>query len=607
MSLGLNDPVPFVSYVPQPIHKSAGLAFGLSALIPGAGQLYCGKIGRGAMTLGFWFLALVLSFSHVNRSLVGEAVIVMVVLWIFSFLDAYFTAIEINTGKDDLLEGNNPRVAVMLNLLTAGFGYFYLGERSKGVVIFVVMRVAQFLVPSRGFWSYFADTLLVVVQIAVALDAYRIAHMQVKAILSADDTPLPAGYVPTRLPVHVPIALACLLGSGVMILALIGLAIGQREPARWRAHAAAKIRPPSQPVRAEVSPVPVMEAAPVPAVDLGTAVLNIQQLERKTPLREEDIPNLQRDARVLTSVLASKKTPSSDQISAHYFRGVALASINFVHYRKGEEIDRDSARLSLADFDKVIHGGLSTARTNVPAVSLSNAQYWAGSVARSLLRDEKKAYSYWQECAGEGHAGCMKIMAQARITGEGGVKPDLHEALELHTSVFNTGTRYHCAGASSALSIAAINYFTGVRRPGDDELEWTQKADALLDKLDPMETNRNVCRRGDWEIDEFLLQLGHGHRDDNILQDALSRLDNDSRTSESLIQYMTGVLDADGLDSAIHDEKSAGVRCGAYFDAMWYAKLHGEDEMARKYYKHIVEIGPFHCGVNLVYARTFNL
>jgi hypothetical protein len=135
MSLGLNlgrsDDRPVAAFVPEAPHKSAGRAFALSLLVPGLGQFYCGKTGRGWVTLGFWLLGLLFAFST-RAGLKGTDIMVISVLWIFSFLDAYFTAIEINRGQDTQLDGQNPRVAVTLNLLTAGFGYFYLGERRKG-------------------------------------------------------------------------------------------------------------------------------------------------------------------------------------------------------------------------------------------------------------------------------------------------------------------------------------------------------------------------------------------------------------------------------------------------------------------------------------------
>jgi hypothetical protein len=60
------------------------------------------------------------------------AMLAVLVLYVFSFLDAYYVAREINAGMDSLVDSNNPRVATTLNLLTNGFGYWYLGERTKG-------------------------------------------------------------------------------------------------------------------------------------------------------------------------------------------------------------------------------------------------------------------------------------------------------------------------------------------------------------------------------------------------------------------------------------------------------------------------------------------
>jgi TM2 domain-containing membrane protein YozV len=45
----------------QPVRKSAGLAFLISLLVPGAGQMYCGKIARGGTTLAFFVLSVVLT------------------------------------------------------------------------------------------------------------------------------------------------------------------------------------------------------------------------------------------------------------------------------------------------------------------------------------------------------------------------------------------------------------------------------------------------------------------------------------------------------------------------------------------------------------------
>ena len=186
MSLGLNANLAAGAFAPEPRHKSAGWAFVLSFLVPGLGQLYCDKTARGVFTLGCWFGALVLCFAQDSRAVVGEALVVMLVLWIFSFLDAYFTAIEINKGQESLIDGQNPRVAVVLNLLTAGFGYFYLGERTKGLALFVVIQASRFIFPGTVFWRVGIGLLVAAIQVAVAVDAYRIARRQVKERLRSE-------------------------------------------------------------------------------------------------------------------------------------------------------------------------------------------------------------------------------------------------------------------------------------------------------------------------------------------------------------------------------------------------------------------------------------
>ena len=604
MSLGLNLNQPIGAFVPEPRHKSAGLAFLLSFLIPGAGQFYCGKNGRGGMTLAFWLLGLIFCIAHPSTTIVGEALIVMLVLWIFSFLDAYFTAIEINRGQDDLVDEQNPRVAVLLNLLTAGFGYFYLGERTKGLTLFVVMQVARFAVPSTGFWGVLIGLVLVVVQLLVAWDAYRIAHRQVIEAMARDTTPpVPDANPASRLPVQVPVVLACLLPFGFVMVGAIGLVLGSTRSGKQEPLATLKSPTAVGSGERKSNPRPVLDDTPVPVVDFSTAVQDVQRMQRKASPGKEEIPNLKQDVRMLSATLHGRKVDASDAMVAHYYRAVALAMINGVHERDGEAMDESGARTARGDLDRII--GARQILTYVPEVSRTNAEYWAGLVARNQLHDEPAAYSYWEKCAADAHAGCVNILAGARITGNGGQKVDVNEALALHTSVYNTGTRFHCAGALSAIDIAEINYFTGVRRPGDDELEWTKKADELLDKLESGENNRNVCDRAEIEVEEFLFQLSQGHRDDNVLQDALSRMDENSATTKAVIQFISGALDEGGFSSAVNSSKSPDERCSAYFNAMWYAELRGESARARRFDQRLVDIGKFHCGEGLVYAKKF--
>jgi len=278
------------------------------------------------------------------------------------------------------------------------------------------------------------------------------------------------------LPVQVPVVLACVLPVGFGLLVLIGLAVGSTRSGK-RISGYSEAATPPAPV--ELSRFQPSEEAPIAAVDLSTAVQDVQRVQRKSERTKDEIPNLRQDVRVLNGVLGGRKLDASDALVAHYFRAVALTILNLTREHEGEAIDLPGARIARADLDKVISA--KSVLTYVPEVDKTNAEYWAGLVARNLLHDEPGGYSYWEKCASGGHAGCLNNLASARVTGAGGQKVDVQEALNLHTGVYNSGLRYHCAGAVSALAIAEINYFTGVRRPGDDELEWTQKADGLLD------------------------------------------------------------------------------------------------------------------------------
>ena len=146
-----------------------------------------------------------------------------------------------------------------------------------------------------------------------------------------------------------------------------------------------------------------------------------------------------------------------------------------------------------------------------------------------------------------------------------------------------------------------------MRRPGDDELEWTKKAGALLDQLETRENNRNVCHRADTAVDEFLFQLSRGHRDDNILQDAVTRLDDDSNTVKAAIQFISGALDETAFNAAVQSEKSEDAQCSAYFDAMWYSELHNEDAMARRFHQRLLDLGKFRCGQHLAFAAKYKM
>ena len=180
--------------------------------------MYCGKLARGGVTLAFFALSVLLAVVGFRESdalgeeILGIGLFAVLVLYIFSFLDAYYVARETNAGIDALVDTNNPRVATTLNLLTNGFGYWYLGERTKGWIAFVVLGLLM-----RGVSRAVGDSpwslLLLLIPCVMALDAYRIARRQLAE--QREVTPLAAkvgqSIRETRLPSFVPLGFAALL------------------------------------------------------------------------------------------------------------------------------------------------------------------------------------------------------------------------------------------------------------------------------------------------------------------------------------------------------------------------------------------------------------
>jgi len=190
-----------------------GTAFLLSLVIPGAGQFYCGKKRRALYTFLFWAGGLVVVFLASNSDvLVGIGFSVSCFLYIFGFLDAYFTAREVNSGLDIIID-DNPRIAAVLNVLTLGIGYFYVGDRKKGLILFLLGRVF-------GSLQGWALLVVFVLQLVLAWDAYRITQAEIERRIG---TLLPGEELrpePSRVPAVVP-----LIAAGCLVLALTALVV----------------------------------------------------------------------------------------------------------------------------------------------------------------------------------------------------------------------------------------------------------------------------------------------------------------------------------------------------------------------------------------------
>jgi TM2 domain-containing membrane protein YozV len=219
------------TFAAQPIARNAALAFLLSLLLPGLGQFYCRKNSRGAWTMIFFFISLGVTI-WLTPMLVGETGIALiwgvllriaVFLYGFAFLDAYFTAREMTAGTDPFI-AESPRIAAILNLLTRGFGYFYLGERAAGFAVFIGLGIfQQVIVHSLSAGNEAAGPLLLELILgALGVHAYEIARKREKEILATIE-PAPQLPAQSSLPPAVPVGVAILLAAAYVCFCCIGL------------------------------------------------------------------------------------------------------------------------------------------------------------------------------------------------------------------------------------------------------------------------------------------------------------------------------------------------------------------------------------------------
>ncbi len=205
---------------------SPGLAWGLSLALPGAGQLYARRYKAGVLTLLFvvagWSAAVfaqpLLAEGGQGSMLFGVALRVVVGLWAFASVDAYFTAREINAGWDPNV-GPNPRAAAVLNLLTRGFGYFYAGESKRGWTAFVAVGVLNSALRQApdGMESQLLGWLSELLMAITAVDGYRCAR-QKQLEKRAGLVALHASVAPSRVPPMMPVlGGVALLGSYLMV------------------------------------------------------------------------------------------------------------------------------------------------------------------------------------------------------------------------------------------------------------------------------------------------------------------------------------------------------------------------------------------------------
>jgi hypothetical protein len=338
-------------------------------------------------------------------------------------------------------------------------------------------------------------------------------------------------------------------------------------------------------------------AAQRPTDALRDAVLSVMRAQDEAARKPDTPVRLDAEIATFTALIESGKMNPAGLSLVSFYRGQATTLMNAARVAARRPADNVLARASLADFDRVIASGIEIPDAGV---SVAEAAYSAGVVARNYLDLVPKAYEYWDTCAQRGHAGCLNITASARLTGAGDVKVDLQQSVELHTRVYDTGTEYTCAGAFSALAISQIRYFGATRPVAVDELEWLNRGGQLLDELAAKLKNDNPCSRVRFEVAEYLMRLDRGDDRRALLERALKRADTNEQ--KATVGYLLGnVSEADFRKAAGTRNKDAA--CDMYFAAAWRAEIRKDGALAGEHRRSMASLGRDHCEIELALLK----
>lgn len=330
--------------------------------------------------------------------------------------------------------------------------------------------------------------------------------------------------------------------------------------------------------------------------DLRAAVLAISEAEEASGRDPKAPLKVDQPIAVLTRLIEDRATPAGAAAVALHWRARAYSALNFARQARGEKVDPGLARRNLQDYDAVIARGMEPRGWGV---SIGNSIYSAGSVAYNHLDDKALAYRYWERCAALDHAGCLNIMAGARLTGAGGMAVDLGQSIALNRTVYDTGTRFRCAGAFSALMIAQIIHFAGMGPQPVDDIEWLGRAYPLLAELQRAQGNDNPCDRAVFEINDYLMRLARGERKPELLRAAAARTAGNDFAP--VARHLLGEENREAFDRHLRGLVLRHNACTAHFIGAWSASLERDAARAARHVETMVRLGG--CETDLALLR----
>ncbi len=285
------------------------------------------------------------------------------------------------------------------------------------------------------------------------------------------------------------------------------------------------------------------------------------------------------------------------QVALRYYIGFMDYIILFKNKNLGAPLDKKVAKESLENYDIFIKFGLNIIG---PDILLVNAYYQAGNVANLADGNADRAMIYWGKCADLKQPGCMNILAYELLEKPNSNDNDIKKALALHAEVVKTGIQARCAGIYSAEAMADIIHFTGVRRPGDDELEWLEEGKALFRQLQEKEKTKDTCDGASIGNKEFMIRRDRGESRVDLLDKVI-----DNTTvphTREVAQYLEGAIDESQFESLA--KAAPSNECRSHFFAAWRAKQNGDREALQRHYEAMAKFLPKSCRADAMYVRS---
>jgi hypothetical protein len=200
--------------------------------------------------------------------------------------------------------------------------------------------------------------------------------------------------------------------------------------------------------------------------------------------------------------------------ATHYYIGNLEGLITSVTQLSGGKVDRGMGQEALTNFDIVLAHG-----EDIPEwqVNLSNANYLAGNTVYAMDGANEMTMRYWNTCATMGHPGCVNNVANELLHKPAPSDEDIRNAIGLHALVVKTGIQARCAGQFSAVMLAKLVHFTGIRRPGDDEIALLDTAQALYRELQEAIHAKDPCGGAGIDIDQYMMRFDRGEHHEILL------------------------------------------------------------------------------------------